>query len=230
MNNNDRIGAAKKALLPALIAVIVLLGLIVGATWAFFTAKVTNSSTPTTASAKAPKIPLVTLQPGVTSLSMDLSVADMKGSSDGTTKTYYASETGRVDSQSTSPTIATLSLSNDEKNTYTCDYTITAKATVASDKKSLIAAYSDHTTNTNELMLKLNNQPYDLATSTHNTAILRDGIVYNGSIDVNSSEQANLTAQFSFTSNSEDQTFINNTEAIINITVALTGCNLKTTS
>ncbi len=225
MNNNDRIGDARKALIPAFVAVVVLIGLVVSATWAYFTVGISGSATKTTASASTPEVPLVTLSGNGVSLSMNLSAADMAGSSS-TTKTYYASESGRVDTQSTPPTIGTLSLSNDTKNTYTCSYTITAKALT---KKSLIEAYSEKSTNTGELILKLNNQTFDLATADNNSKITSaSGLTANGTIDVKPNGPTNLTAQFSLTNNTKDQSYIADKEATIDITAVITNCNLKT--
>ncbi len=224
MNNNDRIGDAKKALVPALVAVIVLIGLVVGATWAYFTVKVDNKVTQTTASANTPEIPLVTLNGGVSKLSMSLTADDMASANQ---KTYYAGENGKVESQ-IAPTIATVTLDKDKINTYTCSYTITAK--VSAENESLISAYtSKSATNTGELILKLNNQSYDLANTSHNTAILSDsGLSYSGTIEVKPSVPTNLTAQLSLANNNKDQSFLANTSAIINISAKITTCNLKT--
>ena len=106
-------------------------------------------------------------------------------------------------------------------------YTITAKAPTT---KTLITAYSDKsTTNTGELILKLNNQSYDLANASHNTAILSDsGLSYSGTIEVKPSVPTNLTAQLSLANNNKDQSFLANTSAIINISAKITTCNLKT--
>ena len=227
MNNNDRIGDARKAIIPAIVAVIVLIGLVVSATWAYFTVGISGSATKTTASASTPEVPLVTLSGNGVSLSMNLSAADMAGSTS-TTKTYYASTGGKVETQEAAPTIGTLSLSNDTKNTYICSYTITAKALT---KNSLITAYTDKAdSNSNELILKLNDQSYDLANSDSNTKIMSNGgLSYTGTINVSSSAPANLTAQFSLTNNTKDQSFIADKEATIDISAAITTCNLKTT-
>lgn len=226
MNNNDRIGDIRKALVPSIVAVIVLIGLVVGATWAFFTVKVDNKVTQTTASASTPEIPLVTLSGGVSQLSMSLTADDMASINQ---KTYYAGETGKVESQTAAPTIATVTLDKDKVNTYICSYTITAKA--SAENKSLISAYtSKSATNTGELVLKLNSTSYDLASENHNTAILNSGITNSGTVEVSANKPATLTAQFSLTNNNKDQSFIAETEATIDITAAITTCNLKTSA
>ena len=108
----------KKVILPLVIGLFTMIALIIGATWAFFTVQITSKVTETTANATAPKRPLVTLTGGAT-LSMDISVADMSPSS--SSKDYYANVDGKSTAE-VSPIIASITLMEDDTNTYKCVY------------------------------------------------------------------------------------------------------------
>jgi len=109
---------SKKIIVPTIVAIVTLVMLTVGATYAYFTVSATNSFGTKTITATTPEIGSVALSTG-SNLSMTLTAAQMmKQSSD---VTYYASASGAT-TTATTANIGTATVTG--AGTFTCNYTL----------------------------------------------------------------------------------------------------------
>lgn len=119
MDNMDNM---KKVVFPTLIAVVFMLVLIVGATYAYVSVTSNNSFGTPTIKSSIPSIGSVTINKG-TDLTLNLTLSQVqKPSSD---VVYYATASG-PSTQATSPVIATATVTGE--GTFTCSYTISVSA------------------------------------------------------------------------------------------------------
>ncbi len=221
---------AKKALIPMFVGLFTMVLLTVGATWAFYNVNMTGSITNSSVTASTAGRGLITLNGPAVTAKMELSAADMSSATASTAgKTWYATTTGKSDS-ATSLTLGTATLSGDTSK-YTCDYKITAKAPEASN--SLITAYKNQATHSNELVLELDNTVYDLSIADHITQITgSNGIVKNGSLTLSGTggtATKTFTAKFYLKNATVEQNFLAGKSASITITTAVSNCKISTT-
>lgn len=195
----------KKILAPTILAIVTLVLITVGATYAYFVVNTDTKQFETrTAEASTPSLGSVALASG-TNLSMTLTTADMmQGSSD---ITYYASSTGKT-TTATTETIGTATVTG--AGTFDCNYTLT----VTDNDNSLYDAFQSwNGKTTGQIVLTVNGTDYDFneANLFSNTISgsftgLKEGT--NGTItaslkivnkkDVNQNDLANKSITLSF--------------------------------
>ena len=146
----------KKIIVPTIIAVITLVMLTIGATYAYFTVSATNSFGTKTITATTPAIGSVALT-SETNLTMNVTASQMMaGSSD---ITYYASSNGTTTTETTA-TIGTAKVTGE--GTFSCDYTLT----IDDNSSSLYDAFQSMSTKSEgQIVLTVNGVEYDFNTS-----------------------------------------------------------------
>lgn len=195
----------KKVLAPTIVAIVTLVMLTVGATYAYFTVTTsTTDFTTRTAEATTPKIGNVALASG-SNLTMTLTAADMmKGSND---ITYYASSSGKKTSATTA-TIGTATVTGEGK--FNCNYTLT----IDDNATSLYDAFQAWSGKTaGQIILNVNGTDYDFNTATlfpkeisgtftgltsTNSGTITASLKLVNKKDVDQSELANKTITLSF--------------------------------
>ena len=147
----------KKILLPTVIAVVTLIALVVGATYAYFSVATTNNFGTRTVTASAADVGSVALVAG-SNLSMSLTAADMMNK--GSDTIYYASASGKTTTLTTA-NIATASVTG--AGTFTCNYTLT----VDDNTSSMYDAFQNMSTKSaGQIVLSVNGTAYDFNTSS----------------------------------------------------------------
>ena len=142
----------KKIILPTLIAIITLLVLVVGATYAYFTVGTTNNFGTKTIKTSAESIGNVALTTGE-NLSISLSAADMMQA--GTDVTYYASKNGKTTTPTTE-NIGTTTVTGGGK--YSCDYVLT----IDDNANSMYDVFQNMTDKgAGQIVLTINGENYD---------------------------------------------------------------------
>ena len=137
----------KKILLPTVIAVVTLIALVVGATYAYFSVATTNNFGTRTVTASAADVGSVALVAG-SNLSMSLTAADMMNKGSETTTLTTAN-------------IATASVTG--AGTFTCNYTLT----VDDNTSSMYDAFQNMSTKSaGQIVLSVNGTAYDFNTSS----------------------------------------------------------------
>lgn len=147
----------KKILAPTILAIVTLVLITVGATYAYFVVNTnTEKFTTRTAEASTPDMGSVALASG-TNLSMSITAADMmQGSSD---ITYYASSTGKT-TTATTETIGTATVTG--AGTFDCTYTLT----VTDNDNSLYDAFQSFSgKSAGQIVLTVNGTDYDFNTA-----------------------------------------------------------------
>ena len=218
---------AKKAIVPMFIGIFTMVLLTIGATWAYYNVKIEGSITGSSVTAKTAGRGVVTLKSGTATASLSLSASDMSSATASTSgKIWYASATGRTETN-TPISLGTATLSGDE-STYSCNYTITAKATT--DHGLTDAFGSNATGHSTELILELDTGVYDFTTGEHATKIASSsGIVFSGKFEVSKAQPTkSFTAKFYLkNTNNTDQAFAAGKTETISITTAISDCALK---
>lgn len=123
----------KKVVLPAILGVIALIVLTVGATYAYFTvSSLTTGFTRRTVKAQAPEVGNVALASG-SNLSITLTAEQMmKGTND---ITYYASSSG-VTTTATTENIGVATVTG--AGTFNCEYKLNVSLSATRDRKSVV--------------------------------------------------------------------------------------------
>ncbi len=147
----------KKILAPTIVAIVTLVVLTVGATYAYFMVGTTNNFSTRTAQATTPEVGSVALSSG-SNLTMSLTAADMMKK--GTDTTYYASASGKT-TTATTATIGTAKVTG--AGTFTCTYTLT----VSDNDNSLYDTFQAWSGKTaGQIVLNVNGTDYDFNTAT----------------------------------------------------------------
>ncbi len=212
-NENEKNGNVKKVLVPAIIAVMALVVLTVGATYAYFSISTSTSNyTTRTASASAASVGSVALASG-TNLTMSVTAAQMmKGSSD---ITYYASSSGTT-TTATTETIGTATVTG--SGTYTCNYTLTVSATATT---SMYTAFQGMTGKAaGQIVLTVNNGGTS-TTLDFNTASLFPKTISGTMTGLTSSASKTITAQLKLVNSSTvDQSALAGTDITLSFAVS----------
>ena len=156
-----------KQLKLTIIAVVILVVLIVGATYAYFSVGVTSNFGTSTINATAESVGSVVLQGSNANLTLNVTAVDMaKGKND---ISYYASSEGKKTAR-TEEVVGTASVSpTTDTNYYHCSYTLRVTQSYTGDKNmynifkgTQAVNNSTYTASTNELILLVNGVSYDL--------------------------------------------------------------------
>jgi len=202
---------SKKIIVPTIVAIVTLVMLTVGATYAYFTVSATNSFGTKTITATTPEIGSVALSTG-SNLSMTLTAAQMmKQSSD---VTYYASASGAT-TTATTANIGTATVTG--AGTFTCNYTLS----VTDNDNSLYDAFQSMTgKSAGQIVLTVNGTAYDF-----NTASLFPKTITGTMSGLTSSASQNITAQLKFVNKtSVDQTTLAGKSITLTFTVSDFSC------
>jgi len=202
---------SKKIIVPTIVAIVTLVMLTVGATYAYFTVSATNSFGTKTITATTPEIGSVALSTG-SNLSMTLTAAQMmKQSSD---VTYYASASGAT-TTATTANIGTATVTG--AGTFTCNYTLS----VTDNDNSLYDAFQSMTgKSAGQIVLTVNGTAYDF-----NTASLFPKTITGTMSGLTSSASQNITAQLKFVNKaSVDQSSLAGKTITLTFTVSDFSC------
>lgn len=202
----------KKILAPTILAIVTLVLITVGATYAYFVVSTsTEEFTTRTAEASTPSLGSVALASG-TNLSMTLTTADMmQGSSD---ITYYASSTGKT-TTATTETIGTATVTG--AGTFDCNYTLT----VTDNDNSLYDAFQswDGKT-TGQIVLTVNGTDYDF-----NTANLFSNPISGSFTGLKEGTNGTITASLKIVNKKEvDQSKLANNSITLSFAVSNFSC------
>ncbi len=171
----------KKILVPTIIALITLVSLTVGATYAYFrvtTSKITQTSK---ISAELDDLGNVALT-GKDDISISLTSSDMANK--GSDITYYASANGKT-TTSTTAIIATATAEGE--GTFSCDYSIK----IDDNTTSMYDAFQKMSTkSTGQIVLNVNGTSYDF-----NTSGLFPNTITGTLTGITSANSKNITAQ-----------------------------------
>ena len=198
----------KKVIMPAAVAVLTLVTLVVGATYAYFTIATTNSFGTRTATATAQSVGSVALSTG-SNISMALTRAHMSTGNAGTA--YYATASG-VSTTASSPTIGTATVTGD--GTYSCNYSFTVSATATNSMYTVFQGMS--TKSTDQIVLTIN----AFGSSTvmdFNTASLFPKTISGTVTGLTKSASKTVTAQLKVLNKDVDQTALAGTDITISI-------------
>lgn len=201
----------KKVIVPTIVAIITLVMLTVGATYAYFTVSATNSFGTKTITATTPSVGSVALSTG-SNLTMTLTAAQMmKQSSD---VTYYASPSGAT-TTATTANIGTAKVTG--SGTFTCTYSLS----VTDNDNSLYDAFQSMTgKSTGQIVLTVNGTSYDF-----NTASLFPKTISGTMTGLTSSASQNITAQLKFVNKtSVDQSSLAGKSITLTFTVSNFSC------
>ena len=176
----------KKIIVPTIIALITLIVLTVGATYAYFTVSTTNDFGTKTITATTPEIGSVALSSG-SNLYLNLSRVNMMSANQGT---YYAvtSSAGTATKTETTTNIATATVTGE--GTFNCNYTLNVAYT-GTLKAALTA--------TGTAILNVNGKDYDVYSTTFPQTI-------SGTMSgLTSSSTKSLTASLRFVNTNANQ-------------------------
>ena len=197
----------KKIIAPTLVAIITLVMLTVGATYAYFTVSATNNFGTKTITATTPTLGSVALSSG-SNLYLNLSRVNMMTANQGT---YYAvtNSAGTATTTATTTNIATATVTG--AGTFSCDYTINV-AYSGTMKEALTAAGT--------AILNVNGTDYDV----YSTAFPKE---ISGTMSgLTSSASKSLTASLRFVNTNANQ----NTLADKTLTLTFTATAFKCTA
>ena len=220
-NNEDKIINSqrnKKIIVPLIMAVFTMLILAVGATYAYISVTANNNFGTQTIKGTIPPIGSVALSKGQ-SLSMEVTRQGMMKENP---KTYYATSTGISDSDSSMQTISTAQVTGE--GTFTCDYTLNAKATGELFTKAIGKG-------TGLLTLEISDKTYDF-NETQTDLTSENGLDINGqftgltaSNTQTASDKNSIQARFKLqNSETADQTDLNGKSGTITFSVKTFTC------
>ena len=161
----------KKQLRLTIIAVVTLIALIAGATYAYFAVGTTNNFGTSTINATADSVGNVILQGSNANLTLNVTAVDMaRGEND---IAYYASSDGKKTTR-TEEVVGTATVSpKTDTNYYHCSYTLRVTQSYTGDKNmynifkgTQTVNESTYTASENELILLVNGVGYDLESNT----------------------------------------------------------------
>ena len=202
----------KKILMPTIVAIVTLVMITVGATYAYFTVTATSNFGTKTITATTPDLGSVALAAGK-NLTMTLTATQMmKQSSD---VTYYASENGAT-TTATTANIGTATVTG--AGTFSCTYDLT----ITDNDNSLYDAFQSMSgKSTGQIVLTVNGQSFDFNTASLFPKTLT-GVSMTG---LTSSSSKNITAQLKFVNKSNvDQTALQNKTITLTFSVANFKC------
>ena len=217
----------KKSPLLTALAIVVLLSLVVGATYAYFQVTTVNNFGTKTATAQAGSIGSISLNGSNAVLSINMTSVDLMPGNAGT---YYAGSPDKVKDTPTEVTIGTASISpTTDTNYYHCSYTLSVTHTGTEDmydkfnhKTNDVYDYTNRSTG--QIALIVNGTEYDWASTNGMPSTI------NGSFYIQGNETVNLTAGLKFVSSaSVDQTYLTGTDIGITISVVANSftCNAE---
>lgn len=181
----------QKILFPSIIAIITLIILVSGATYAYMTVSTVNNSKTITGTATYPPMGAVAISSG-TNLSLQLTRPLLMKMD--TNKTYYATTNGTPSETQTAPAIGVITVTG--PGTFTCYYTLQVNMT-----GTLYDAFKNmNTKSDNQLILTINGQDYDFNSTTD----FVNGFSITGSFSgLTQSSPKDITAQFRFVNRSD---------------------------
>lgn len=197
----------KKVIMPAIVAVLTLVTLVVGATYAYFTISTTNSFGTRTATATAESVGSVALASG-NNLSLTVYRKDMMAQ---TATSFYAS------GSSTAATLGTATVTGD--GTYNCTYKINIYFA-----GTMLTALDSLTTKTGNVILQINGQDYDVYTNkAYNSSSNKLSI--DGSMNgIKSGTTGKITGNLVFKRTTENQNALAGTTITANMDVTNFAC------
>jgi len=199
---------AKKILVPTIIAVVTLVMLVVGATYAYFSVGTDNNFGTRTIQASAAEVGSVALATG-SNLTMNLTAAQMMKSEGGST--YYASASGTTETATTA-TIGTATVTG--AGTFTCTYELNV---AASGTKNMYTAFQGMTgKSSGQIVLTVNGTAYDF-----NTASLFPKTISGTMTGLTSAASQKITAQLKVVNSATvDQSALAGTDLTLSFTVS----------
>lgn len=230
----------KKQLVLTLIAVVTLLVLVGGATYAYFSTLVTNNFGTQSIGVEAGSTGSVTLNGSSTSFSMQLTPYDMDASNYGD---YYVGPSGKVKDTPTEVTLGTAESAVGDSNIYHCTYTLQVSQSY-SGTKNLYEVFSGndsvtvngtptyYTASSNELVLYINGVAYDLSNTYNHNLHSNANFEVQGAFDILEGQTSVITAGLKFSNiQTKDQSLLADSGVNISINVksGTLSCNVTNT-
>lgn len=203
----------KKVIISTIIMVIVLVFLIVGASYAYFTSTVSNDSKTTNANVNTSAASTATLV-SKDNLSLNLTREQMMNK--GKNVTYYATTTGNPSTSETNVIIGVASVSGQDK--MECDYSL---ALSYSGTNNMITAFSNMADKSdNQIILNVDGVDYDIFKTKPS--------IINGTIkDLSSSSSKNIFASFRIVNRTDkNQTALSGTDITISFNMSKFTCKV----
>lgn len=204
----------KKIIIPTLIMVITLVMLVMGATYAYFSADYTIDSNTTKIESTIESVGIVSLSAG-TDLSLNISAVQMMQQTGDVE--YYATESGTPSTSSNTVAIATADVEGN--GTMSCDYQL--KAALSGTNNMYTAFTNMSTKSQGQLVLTVDGVEYDFYETTFPKTItgtlsgLKDG------------SPQNIMASFKVVNKSSiDQSDLAGTDLTITFTVESLSCSI----
>lgn len=205
----------KKVIVPTIVAVLTMIMLTVGATYAYFQITATNSFGTKSISASTAPLGSVSFTKLGDNLTMSLSATDMLQAN---AQTYYAS------GSSTPATIGVIKVTGAGK--FNCSYTMTiTKSSTSADKDLYTKFQAMNTKSEGQIFFTLNNETYDFNTENLFT---NNVITYSGTINgITSTADVNVIANLAIVNSSTIiQTPLNDSNITLTFAVPTFSCSL----
>ena len=218
----------KKILVPTIIAIVTLVILTVGATFAYFTFGSDNEfgtqTIEATTGALGSGVSLSKVENS--DLTLAVSAVQMLQTTDSSDLTYYA--TGSQTPQN----VGKFSVAG--SGNFDCTYTLTITKSATDSSKDMYTkfqsfvsggTYSDYT---GQVFLTVNDQTYDFATANLFTGTNNDTITYSGSVsNISEAQDEYITANMAIVNKGNvDQTSLNDSEIKLTFSIADLSCTL----
>lgn len=203
----------KKVIISTIIMVIVLVFLIVGASYAYFTSSVVNDGKTTNANIGTSSASTATLI-SKDNLSLNLTIEQMMDK--GSNVTYYATTTGNPSTAKTDVVIGIASVSGADK--MECEYSL---ALTYSGTNNMITAFSNMADKSdNQIILNVDGVDYDIFKTKPS--------IINGTIkDLSSSSSKNILASFRIVNRTDkNQTALSGTDITISFNMSKFTCKV----
>lgn len=177
----------RRIIIPVIAAVVALIAITIGATYAYFQVTTSSNVTNSTVNATTAPVSSVALSGGNKTISMNITAAQMMAS--GADKTFYAPSTGSIPVESPSNIIVGTAIQTGVGNN-SCTYTITITPSVY----TLYTAFSTMQGKAaNQIVLTVGNQTIDFSANNFGTTFTK-----TGNLTTTGADTYNITANFKF--------------------------------
>ncbi len=220
MNEENR----KKILIGSIIAVITLVIVVAGATYAFFSLNVSGDTTNTNVDIETGNADVVTIEQGAENIHINLAVSDM--AKDNPNKAYYATDTDdnyKLTVKDGTLTFATITGTNKEASDCTAKVTITMDTSNDSMGKVL---------KNNDAILHLESGEYkeDINLASLLTEEAQSSVTKEIEVDLSVSESAgaSITGYLKVNNTDSDQSYLAGKTLNITISISNLDCEIRT--
>lgn len=218
----------KKIIIPTLIAVVMLMVLVVGATYAYFKIVASNNYATSKVTTSIGDVGSVAIKSSQNDLILDLSATDMLQK--GEDVIYYASATGATTTE-TKEIMGTISVSGE--GTFDCTYSMDIVATSKSDETNMYKKFQNmNTKSEGQIVLTIDTQngtkTYDFATADLFTEENSFKQVFNGTVSgLKDGSPENIEAQLKLVNKTGvNQDDLKGTDITLSISISSFNCEI----